>query len=101
MARRAHVYPQVAATAADLVDGSVVGVPPALAARDAARLARRRNADVVAVGRGAYALREDAARAEALGLGDLAVRRLIRPLPVVPARTALRRRPSPPGRYRR
>ena len=56
MARRAHVYPQVAATAADLVDGSVVGVPPALAARDAARLARRRNADVVAVGRGAYAL---------------------------------------------
>ena len=95
MARRAHVYPQVAPTAADLVDGLVISVPPALGARDAARLARRRNADVVAVGRAAYALREDAARAEALGVGDLAVRRLIRPLPVVPGRereVAVRRR---------
>jgi tRNA nucleotidyltransferase (CCA-adding enzyme) len=95
MAKRAHLYPQVAPTAADLVDGALARVPPTLTARDALRLARRRNVDVLAVGGAAFALREDAARAEALGVGDLAIRRLARPLPVVPAReteTAVRRR---------
>jgi tRNA nucleotidyltransferase (CCA-adding enzyme) len=86
MARRTQLYPQVTPTAADLVDGVVLTVPPGLAARDALRLARRRNADVVAAGPGVFALREDAVRAEALGVADLPVRRLARPLPVVGAR---------------
>ena len=86
MARRAHVYPQVTPTAADLVDGAIVSVPATLAATDAMRLARRRGVDVLRAGTGAWVLREDAARADALGLGDLPVHRLARPLPVLDAR---------------
>jgi tRNA nucleotidyltransferase (CCA-adding enzyme) len=86
MARRAHAYPQVSPAAAELVDGAVIAAPPALAATDAVRLARRRGADVLAAGEGAWVLREDAARAEALGVGALPIRRLARPLPVVGAR---------------
>jgi tRNA nucleotidyltransferase (CCA-adding enzyme) len=86
MARRAHAYPQVSPTAADVVDGAVVAAPPGLAATDAARLARRRGADVLAAGEGRWVLREDAARAEGLGIGSLPIERLGRPLPVVAAR---------------
>ena len=50
MARRAHAYPQVMPVAADLVDGAVVAGPATLAASDAARLARRRGAEVLAAG---------------------------------------------------
>jgi tRNA nucleotidyltransferase (CCA-adding enzyme) len=88
MARRDQVYPQVSPTAADLVDGAVVAAPAALAAADGARLARRRGAEVLAAGPGGWVLREDAARADALGLGDLPLRRLARPLPVVAARAS-------------
>jgi tRNA nucleotidyltransferase (CCA-adding enzyme) len=86
VARRAHAYPQAAPVAADLVDGALVSAPPALAATDAARLARRRNAEVLAAGGGHWVLRTDAARADALGLGALPIARLARPLPVVAAR---------------
>jgi tRNA nucleotidyltransferase (CCA-adding enzyme) len=86
MARRAQAYPQVSPTAADLVDGALVAAPPTLAATDAARLARRRGADVLAAGEGGWVLREDAARADALGVGEVAIRRLARPLPVAGAR---------------
>jgi tRNA nucleotidyltransferase (CCA-adding enzyme) len=86
VARRAHAYPQVMPTAADLVDGAVVTAPPTLAAADAARLARRRNAEVLGAGGAGWVLREDASRAEALGVGHLAARRLARRLPVVTAR---------------
>jgi hypothetical protein len=86
VARRAHAYPQAAPIAADLVDGAVVSTAPALAATDAARLARRRSVEVLATGDGHWVLREDAARADALGLGALPISRLARPLPVVPAR---------------
>jgi tRNA nucleotidyltransferase (CCA-adding enzyme) len=85
VARRAHVYPQVTPTAAELVDGQVVTAPAALAATDALRLARRRGVDVLDVGAG-WVLRADAVRADALGLGGLAIGRLARPLPVVGAR---------------
>jgi tRNA nucleotidyltransferase (CCA-adding enzyme) len=88
MARRANVYPQVSPAAADLVDGAVVAAPAALAAADGARLARRRGAEILAAGPGGWVLREDAARADALGVGDLPLRRLARPLPVVPARAS-------------
>jgi tRNA nucleotidyltransferase (CCA-adding enzyme) len=86
MARRAHAYPQVSPVAADLVDGAVLPAPPGLTAADAARLARRRAADVLTAGDGHWVLREDAARADALGLGGLPLRRLARPLPVAGAR---------------
>jgi tRNA nucleotidyltransferase (CCA-adding enzyme) len=86
VARRASVYPQVMPTAADLIDGPIVSVPATLAAKDAMRVARRRGADVLRAGAAAWILREDAARADALGLGDVPVRRLARPLPVVAAR---------------
>jgi tRNA nucleotidyltransferase (CCA-adding enzyme) len=88
MARRADVYPQVSPPAADLVDGAVVAAPAALAAADGARLARRRGAEVLVAGPGGWVLREDAGRADALGVGDLPLRRLARPLPVVPARAS-------------
>jgi tRNA nucleotidyltransferase (CCA-adding enzyme) len=86
MARRSHVYPQAAPVAADLVDGPVVAVPATLAAADAMRVGRRRGADVLGAGAGHWVLREDAVRADALGLGSLPVRRLARPLPVVSPR---------------
>ncbi len=83
MARRAQTYPQVMATAADLLDGRVVAAPATLGAADAMRLARRRGGDVLSAGPGRWVLRTDAARAHALGLGSLPVRRLARPLPTV------------------
>ena len=86
MASRARTYPQVTPTAADLVDGAVVAAPPALSAADGLRLARRRNVDVLAAGARDFVLREDLARAEALGAGDLPLRRLTRPLPALAAR---------------
>ena len=82
MAKRAHAYPQVTVRAAELVDTAVVTAPAGITAADAARLARKREAGVVACGEAGYALREDLARAVALGLGDLPARSLTRPLPV-------------------
>jgi tRNA nucleotidyltransferase (CCA-adding enzyme) len=86
MARRAHAYPQASPAAADLVDGALVGAPPSLSATDAVRLARRRRVEVLASGAARWVLREDAARAAALGLGRLPIQRLARPLPIVGAR---------------
>jgi len=86
MARRAQIYPQVMATAADLIDGPVVTAPATLGAADAMRLARRRDADVLGAGGDRWILRADVARAHALGLDDLPMARLARPLPTVAAR---------------
>src|SRR5688500_9330794 len=83
VARRAHVYPQVSLTAADLVDTPVVAAPSSITVSDALRLSRRRHARVLACGSDAHVLVEDLARAETLGLGDLAAAELWRPLPVV------------------
>src|SRR5262249_365659 len=47
VSRRAQAYPQVMPTAAELVDGAIVSVPPRLGAGDAMRLARRRGGDVL------------------------------------------------------
>jgi tRNA nucleotidyltransferase (CCA-adding enzyme) len=82
MARRAHAYPQVTLAAAELVDTAVVTAPAGITAADASRLARKREAGVVACG-DRYALREDLARAVALGLHDVLARSLARPLPVL------------------
>jgi tRNA nucleotidyltransferase (CCA-adding enzyme) len=86
MARRAQIYPQVMATAADLIDGPVVTAPATLGAADAMRLARRREADVLGAGGDRFILRADVARAHALGLAELPMARLARPLPMVNAR---------------
>jgi len=97
MARRAHAYPQIVFTAAELVDGEVLAAPSGITAADALRLARRRRVRVLACGSTHHVLAEDLARAESLGLGDWPARELARPLPIVAARTpelAVRRRLS-------
>ena len=85
MARRAHAYPQVSLTAADLVDTPVVTVPASMTVDDALRVSRRRHARVLACGAGLHVLVEDLARAETLGLGELAAAAVARPLPVIDA----------------
>jgi len=74
-ARRAHAYPQVVLTAGDLVDTEVLAAPPGISAADALRLARRRRVRVLACGATTHVLVDDLARADGLGLGDLAARR--------------------------
>jgi len=85
VARRAHTYPQVSLTAADLIDTPVVSAPSSISVADALRLSRRRHARVLACGAGTHVLTEDLARADALGLGDLTATEVERPLPVVEA----------------
>jgi tRNA nucleotidyltransferase (CCA-adding enzyme) len=85
MARWAHAYPQVEPGAASLVDVAVVSVSATATVGEALRLVRRRDGRVCAAGR-AWVLREDLARASALGLGELPAAAVARPLPVVDAR---------------
>jgi tRNA nucleotidyltransferase (CCA-adding enzyme) len=85
VARRAHTYPQVSLTAADLVDTPVVVAPPSITVGDALRLSRRRHARVLACGAATHVLVEDLARADTLGLGELAAAEVSQPLPVVEA----------------
>ena len=85
VARRGHAYPQVSLSAADLVDTPVVVAPPSITVGDALRLARRRHARVLACGPGMHVLVEDLARADTLGLEDLAAAEIGRPLPMVEA----------------
>ena len=87
MARRAHAYPQILLTAGDIVDTGVLAAPPTITIADALRLARRRHARVLACGSRDHVLVDDLARADSLGLGDLAARDVARPLPLVAART--------------
>jgi tRNA nucleotidyltransferase (CCA-adding enzyme) len=84
MARRAHVYPQVELAAADLVDVPVAAASAEITVADALALARKRNAGWLAAGAAAV-LREDLARAVALGLGELRAAEIARPLPAVDA----------------
>jgi tRNA nucleotidyltransferase (CCA-adding enzyme) len=85
MARRAHVYPQVSLGAADLIDTPLVEAPSTITVADALRLARRRQARVLACGPRVHVLVDDLARAEGLALADLSAVEVSRPLPVVPA----------------
>jgi tRNA nucleotidyltransferase (CCA-adding enzyme) len=84
MAKRAHVYPQVQLAAADLVDVPVASAAAEITVADALALARKRNAGWLAAGAAAV-LREDLARAVALGLGELRAAEIARPLPSVDA----------------
>ena len=88
MARRAHAYPQVTPIAADLVDQPVTTAPVGVGAADALRLARRRGAVGVACGKAGWALTEDLARAQGLGLAGIPAEALARRLPVVDAHAA-------------
>jgi tRNA nucleotidyltransferase (CCA-adding enzyme) len=83
--RRASVYPQVEPGAASLVNAPLAAVARGATVTQALALARRRAAPAVTVG-AAVVLREDLARAEALGLAGLPAARLARPVPVVGAR---------------
>ncbi|MBI2155784.1 MAG: hypothetical protein HYU26_02590 [Candidatus Rokubacteria bacterium] len=85
VARRAHAYPNVRVDAAGLVDVAVAPASPTIAVGAALRLARTRAAGAIVAGE-RWVLREDLARAAALGLGDLPAAELARALPVVDAR---------------
>jgi tRNA nucleotidyltransferase (CCA-adding enzyme) len=85
MARRGHVYPQVQVAAGDLVNARMASASASASSGEA--LARVRAAGAVAVvlgGRVArVVLREDLARAVALGLEELPAAALARPVPAV------------------
>lgn len=85
MAKRAHAYPQVDVAAAGLINAGLVSAPGAARVGEALRLARKRNAVAVIARQTTYVLREDLARATALGLEDLDARAIARPLPAVDA----------------
>jgi tRNA nucleotidyltransferase (CCA-adding enzyme) len=87
MPKPGATYPQIELGARGLIDTPPVVVPDSTPAGEALRTARARGAASVIVGR-EVALREDLARAEALGLGDLAVVDLARPVPVASAGTS-------------
>jgi len=82
MAKRAHVYPQVKLTAADLTDLAIAVAPAAVGVTEALALARKRNAAVVAAG-AASVLRDDLVRATSLGLGALRAAQVARAVPSV------------------
>ena len=84
MARRAAVYPQVDPRAGGIVDRAVTSAGARARVGEALDRARQRDAAAVRAGE-RWILREDLARAAALGLADLPARALARPLPVVPA----------------
>jgi tRNA nucleotidyltransferase (CCA-adding enzyme) len=84
MAKRAHLYPQVEPAAVDLVDVPVAAASAEITVADALALARKRNAGWVAAG-DTSVLREDLARAVALGLGELRAAEIARTLPAVDA----------------
>lgn len=85
VAKRSHAYPNVRVDAAALCDSPATRLPPAMRVGDALRLARRRNLRLLVSGAGCI-LRDDLARAAALGLQDLDAVTLARALPVVDAR---------------
>jgi tRNA nucleotidyltransferase (CCA-adding enzyme) len=88
MPRRAHVYPQVDPGAMSLVSARPERLDPGATVTDALAVARRRDATAVVVAGQRVVLRDDLARARALGLGDLPARALGRPVPVVDARAS-------------
>lgn len=86
MAKRASGYPQVRLEAGGLVDALLVPAAPSVDVAAALALVRRKNAAGVSLRArhgDTVVLREDLARAEALGLGQLPAARLVRPLPTV------------------
>lgn len=83
VARRAHAYPSIEIGAAALVDTRVAVARAGATVDEAIRLARRRDAGLVSVGRACHVLREDLARASAIGLDALPAEALARPVPVV------------------
>ena len=88
MARRGHRYPQVEPGAAALINAATVTVPPAATVREAWTRAVDGHAGVLHLDDRGWVLRDDLARATALGLTDLPASALVRPLPVVSARAS-------------
>ncbi len=88
MAKRGYRYPQVEPGAAALINAAVVTVPPAVPVREAWRRALGRQAAVLQLRDHGWVLRDDLARATALGLAELPASALARPLPVLSARAS-------------
>lgn len=86
MAKPGQRYPQVESGAAALIDTAVAVAPAALRIRDAQAWALKRNAEALQLGDRGWVLREDLARAAALGLDELPASAITRPLPLLSAR---------------
>jgi tRNA nucleotidyltransferase (CCA-adding enzyme) len=93
MARRGHVYPQVEVVAGDLVNARTVSAPGSASSGEALTRVRAAGAAAVVLGGPAarVVLREDLARAVALGLEALPATALARPVPTVAADVSERR----------
>jgi tRNA nucleotidyltransferase (CCA-adding enzyme) len=85
MAKRAQTYPQVDPAADGVVNAAVIRMARGTRVADALAMARRRDAGVVAIADGQWVLREDLSRAASLGLNELVLDELVRPLPLVAA----------------
>jgi len=86
MGKPGHRYPQVESGAAALVNAAVATAPAALRVREAQTWALKRNAEALQLGDRGWVLREDLARAAALGLHELPASAFTRPLPLLSAR---------------
>ena len=82
MARTAHRYPQVEIGALGLIDTAVATIPASASVTDALRVVRRRGISALVAG-DAIVLRDDLGRAAPLGVGEVPVGTLARPVPVV------------------
>ena len=85
MGKPGHRYPQVESGAAALINTAVATAPAALRIREAQAWALKRNADALQLGDRGWVLREDLARAAALGLDELPASAITRPLPSLSA----------------
>ena len=88
MAKRAHVYPQVEPGAAALINVAVATAPRTARVGAMLTMARRRGLQAIRLGPTGWVLRDDLARASALGLATLPAATLARPLPSVEAGTS-------------
>jgi tRNA nucleotidyltransferase (CCA-adding enzyme) len=87
MGKRGGAYPQVEPGAAALINAAVVAAPPALRVGEARTWALKRNADALQLGDRGWVLRDDLARAAALGLDEMPASAIARPLPLLSVRS--------------
>lgn len=83
MAKRAQSYPQAEPGAGGIVNAAVTRMAGTTRVADALATARRRDAGVVAIADRQWVLREDLSRAAGLGLDEMLLDELVRPLPLV------------------
>lgn len=88
MGKPGHRYPQVESGAAALINTAVATAPAAVRVREAQACALKHNAEALQLGDRGWVLREDLARAGALGLHELPASAITRPLPMLSVRAS-------------